>query len=127
MLRLRSVSEEAMTDLVRTIREKLAKITPWPWKIEQETCNCLDIHSEGKLVCQVIDNDGDEITDQMAADAEMIIRAAPWLSEAADEIERLKIMEGERNDMLDATAKWDQHPEDWDAPCFCKECQVAAQ
>ena len=78
-----------MTDLVQNIREALAKISEWPWKIEQETRNCLDIHSEGKLVCQVIDNDGDEITDQMAADAEMIIRAAPWLSEATEEIERL--------------------------------------
>ena len=101
-----------MTDLVQKIRESLAKISEWPWKIEQETCNCLDIHSEGKLVCQVIDNDGDEITDQMAADAEMIIRAAPWLSEAADEIERLRgrlesdqlIMTGINEDLIDARA-----------------------
>lgn len=79
-----------MTDLVQKIREALAKITSWPWEIEQETLNCLEIYSKRKLVCQVIDNDGEEITERMAADAQMIIRAAPWLSEAAEEIERLQ-------------------------------------
>ena len=52
--------------------------------------------------------------------------APQWLSEAADEIERLQIMESERNELLKFTERFDEHPENYDGPCSCLDCRMAA-
>ena len=79
MLWLCSVSEEAMTDLVQKIREALAKITPW--------CSC-----QGRATCIgcLIETITKEHHGQSGVDFLLDhIEAGQWLSQAADEIERL--------------------------------------
>ena len=90
-----------MTALVRTIREKLAKITrePWPeeiqhWKFQRGT------RYEHWSVCSIgpsfdyNQNDSAELkaqlTEQAKLDAKFLKHAPELLSQAADEIERLE-------------------------------------